>query len=73
VNLSVFADDFVSSGWSPSAHAAAGVDLQLHRRLFATVEGRYVWASAALGNDFLDFEPIDLSGFRTSVGINFRF
>lgn len=73
VDLSVFSDSFDSSGWSPSAHGVAGVDLQLHRRLFATVEARYVRSSATLENDFIDFEPIDLSGLRTSAGINFRF
>lgn len=73
VDLAVFSDSFDSRGWSPSAHAVAGVDLQLYRRLFATVEARYVRASATLGQDFIDFEPIDLSGLRTSAGINFRF
>jgi hypothetical protein len=73
VDLSVFSDSFDSRGWSPSVHAVAGVDLQLYRRLFATVETRYVRSSAALGQDFVDFEPIDLSGLRTSAGINFRF
>jgi len=73
VDLSVFSDSFDSRGWSPSAHGVAGIDLQLHRRLFATVEARYVRSSATLGTDFIDFEPIDLSGLRTSAGINFRF
>lgn len=73
VDLAVFSDSFDSRGWSPSAHAVAGVDLQLHRRLFAIIEARYVRASATLGQDFVDFEPIDLSGLRTSAGINFRF
>ena len=73
VDLSVFPDFFQSTGWSPEAHGFAGVDLQIHRRLFATFEGRYVWSSATLGRDFVDFEPIDLAGFRTSVGISFAF
>jgi hypothetical protein len=41
--------------------------------LFAAVEGRYVWSSATLGSDFVDFDPIDLAGFRTSVGITVVF
>jgi opacity protein-like surface antigen len=73
VDLSVFQDSFTSSGWSPAALGYAGVDLQLYRRLFAAIEGRYVWSSATLGRDFVDFDPIDLAGFRTSVGISVLF
>jgi hypothetical protein len=73
VDLSVFSDSFRSAGWAPSAHAFGGVDVQIHRRLFLTVEGRYVWANATLGNDFVDFDPIDLAGFRVATGVNFVF
>lgn len=73
VDLSVFPDFFRSAGWSPTAHGYAGLDVQLYRRLFATVEGRYVWSSATLGTDFVDFEPIDLAGFRTSAGFSVAF
>ncbi len=70
---SVFADVFRSRGWAPSAHAFVGVDVQLYRSLYATVEGRYTKSSATLGPDFIDFDPIDLSGFRLSTGINVVF
>lgn len=73
VDLSVFKDYFSSSGYTPSAHVFGGTDLQLYRILFLTVEGRYVWANAKLGKDFVDFDPIDLAGFRLSTGIQLLF
>ena len=69
-DLSVFPDVFQSKGWAPSAHAFGGVDIKLYRALFATMEGRYWYAHAKLGSDFVGFDPIDLSGFRISAGIN---
>jgi hypothetical protein len=72
-DLGVFTTSFESSGVSPTAHAFAGADVQVYKRLFFTVEGRYVWASGTLDRDFVGFAPIDLSGFRTSAGINVVF
>jgi hypothetical protein len=73
VDLQVFNDNFRSAGWAPSAHGFGGLDVRFHRRLFLTVEGRYVWANATLGDDFVDFDPIDLAGFRIATGVNFVF
>jgi hypothetical protein len=73
VDLSVFPDAFQSTGWAPSAHAFGGVDVRLFRALYASVEGRYTKAQAKLGRDFIDFDPIDLSGFRLAAGINVLF
>jgi hypothetical protein len=73
VDLSVFPDVFQSKGWAPSAHAFGGVDLQIYRRLFAQLEGRYTWAHGALSPDFIDFDPIDLAGFRTTAGVSILF
>lgn len=70
VDSSVFTDNFRSAGWTPSVHAFGGADIHLYKRLFVTVEGRYLWASATLGRDFVDFDPIDLAGFRMSAGVN---
>jgi hypothetical protein len=72
-DLSVFADDFVSRGWTPSAHVFAGGDLRVYRRLYLALEGRYTWAAADLDNTFIEFDPIDLAGFRLGAGINFVF
>jgi hypothetical protein len=46
------------------------VDVKLYRALYGTVEGRYMYAHGKLNSDFIDFDPIDLSGFRVSAGIN---
>jgi hypothetical protein len=71
VDFSVFTDVFESKGWTPSAHVFGGVDVRVLRRAYATFDARYTWASGDLGPDWIDFEPIDLSGFRVSAGINF--
>ena len=73
LDLSVFSDTFQSNGWAPSAHVFAGVDVKLARRVFLTGEGRYLWSQAELGPDFSSFQPIDLTGFKLTVGINYLF
>jgi hypothetical protein len=72
-DLDVFADMFESSGASLSGHLLGGIDIQIYKRLFLTTEGRYVWAQGELNNEFVGFEPLDLSGFRLSAGINVLF
>ena len=47
--------------------------VRVARRLFVTLEGRYLWATATLQRQFENFDPIDLAGFRTSAGINVLF
>lgn len=73
LDLSVFDDVFQSRGWSPSAHVFGGADIHVFRALYATVEGRYTKAAGTLSADFIDFDPIDLSGFRVSAGLNLLF
>jgi hypothetical protein len=73
VDHSVFPDVFRAKGWAPSMHAFGGVDVQIYRALYGTVEGRYTKAAGKLGRDFIDFDPIDLSGFRVSAGVNLLF
>ena len=72
-DLRVFPDYFSSSGFSPSAHVFGGTDIKLYRALYLSVEGRYLWAKGELGSDFVDFEPIDLAGFRLATGIHILF
>jgi hypothetical protein len=71
--MPVFPDVFKAQGWTPSAQVFGGVDLKMYRRLFLTMDGRYVWAAGELGRDFENFDPIDLAGFRFGAGINFLF
>ena len=69
----MFPDVFRSKGWAPTVHGFAGVDLHVYRALYATIEGRYTKSSARLSPDFVDFDPIDLSGFKLAAGINLVF
>ena len=71
--LGVFSDTFTADGWTPSAHVLGGVDVRVYRRLYLTLDGRYIWAAGDLGNDFENFDPIDLAGFRFGAGINVVF
>jgi hypothetical protein len=73
VDNAVFFDSFTAEGWTPTMYAFAGVDVQIHRGLYASVQGRYTRAAGKLSRDFVDFDPIDLSGFRLSGGINLLF
>jgi opacity protein-like surface antigen len=72
-NDHIFTDVFSSSAWAPSVHAFGGVDIQLHRHLFMSLEGRYMWASAPLEQKFIGFDPIDLAGFRLGGGVHVVF
>jgi hypothetical protein len=71
--LAVFNDEFTSSGVSPTAHAHGGLEISLAPMVALTVDGRYTWARAELGDDFARFHRIDLSGFATTAGISIRF
>jgi hypothetical protein len=72
-DLSIFFDEFQSEGWGTIAHIFGGVEFKLIPRLFFTFEMRYSWADAELSGSFVGFEPIDLSGLRTSFGIEVLF
>jgi len=69
----IFADTFRSEGWAPIAQAFGGADVMVFKRVMLSLEGRYTWKRADLSADFLDFEPIDLGGFRFGAGIHFAF
>jgi hypothetical protein len=73
VDLSVFTDVLHSDGWAPEAHAGGGVDVRVLRRVFATFDARYRWAAAGLSRQWVNFDPVDLSGLRLSAGINVPF
>ncbi len=71
--FTIFTDSFISEGWAPSAHAFGGADIQVWKRLYLSLEGRFTWVHADLGQDFIDFEPMDLGGFRFGAGLSFVF
>jgi hypothetical protein len=71
--FTIFTDTFRSQGWAPAAHAFGGADIQVYKRLYLSLEGRFTWVHAELDQDFIDFEPMDLGGFRFGAGVNFVF
>ena len=73
VDLSIFTDRLESRGWTASGHVFAGASIGMTRKLFVTVEARYVWANTPLSQDFVGFDNIDLNGFETTGGIEFVF
>lgn len=73
VDKHIFTDTFRSEGWAPVFQAFAGTDIQMYKQLLLTLEGRYSWSHADLSNDFIDFDPIDLGGFRFGAGIRLGF
>ena len=70
----VFNTTLESTGWTPTARGAAGVEYSLGPWLALTGEGRYVWARAKLDpSAFEGYDKIDLNGFTGTVGIRVRF
>ena len=69
----IFASTLTSGGWAPMAQAFAGVDVRVLKRVYVTLDGRYQWSNATLGNDWIDFEPIDLNGFKLAAGASVIF
>ena len=71
-DFGVFPDTFRSDGLAPTGHLFGGADVQLYKRLSLSVEGRYVWASGTLDEDYVGFEPIDLVGVPLLGGFQRR-
>lgn len=71
--LPIFTALLQSDGWTTNTHVFGGVDIKMTRRLLLSAEIRYLWADTAMSLDFVDFEPIDLSGLRISGGIQLLF
>ena len=69
----IFPDVGRSQGDAWIAHVLAGVEYSLSPAFFITGEGRYSWAEAQMDQDYYRFDPIDLSGFRATVGLAVRF
>ncbi len=69
----VYSDRYESSGRTATVHLFGGADWTISPRLALTAEGRYSWAKAPMGQDFVGFEDLKLSGFQASAGISLRF
>jgi hypothetical protein len=73
LDSSIFPETFSSTGWGRGGHVFGGADILAWRNVYLTAQGRYVWAHAKLGPDFVDFDGIDLSGFRLESGVTLVF
>jgi hypothetical protein len=71
-DLSVFFDDFESSGNALTTHLIAGSDVWLSSKAGVNLEARYTRGSAPLTGDFQNWNDLDLSGFQVSAGFTFR-
>ena len=69
----VFNATLLSTGWAPTARAAAGAEITVSPRLAITGEAGYLWAVGRPGRDYSGFDRIDLSGFSTTAGLAVRF
>lgn len=69
----VFASTFRSAGWAPVAQAFGGVDVRVLKRVYVSLDARYQWSNATLERTWVDFEPIDLAGFKLAAGATFLF
>ena len=73
-SITIFADTFRSDGWSPSADVfGGGIDVKVWKRMYVSGEARYLWSSATPDRDFIDFDPIDLAGFKLTAGVHYMF
>jgi opacity protein-like surface antigen len=73
VDRSVFPAFFKSQGWAPSYYAGGGADVRVLRRMLVSADFRYRRASANLNSTWVDFDPLDLSGARVTVGTSWQF
>lgn len=71
--LDIFEDRLEVDGSGFTQYAVAGVDVTLSSYFLLRMEYRHLWGSADVGSGaFEDFNDIDLSGSRATLGIGFR-
>ena len=71
-DLSIFSDDWESSGYATTGHLFAGVDHWFTPRAGLNIEGRYMFGSAKPDDDFLGWHSVDLSGLQLGIGLALR-
>jgi len=50
-----------------------GVDVNIARHIYLTLDLRYSWAKPELNRDYVGFDPLDLSGIRATAGLQWHF
>lgn len=71
-DMSVFPDDYESSGNGTTVHALAGADVWVTGKIAINIDARYTRGSAPLDEDFLEWEKLDVSGLQAGVGLTLR-
>ncbi|NLD35667.1 MAG: outer membrane beta-barrel protein [Desulfatiglans sp.] len=54
-------------------YLGCGVDYNIYKSLYLTLDFRYSWADDTMSGDFTGFDPIDLDGIRFTTGIQWHF
>ena len=73
VDLSIFTNDFRTSGWAWSGHVFGGGSIAVRKQMFLTLEARQAWARTRPSDYFVGFDTIELSGLRITGGLEFVF
>jgi hypothetical protein len=64
-----FTDDLASSGRGVTSYALLGVEAPVARGIMVRSDVRRLFGSAATNGDFGEFDGLDLSGTRFSMGV----
>ena len=71
--LDIFSATLDSSGETFTGYLGCGVDINIYRSTYINLDFRYSWADDDLDSDFVDFDPIELGGYRLTTGIQWLF
>lgn len=71
--FAVFPDYFFATGTTLTSEVLAGTHLGITRWLQVSLEGRYRFGTDDLSDDFVGFDPIDLSGASGLVALRLVF
>ena len=72
-DLPIYTDEVESNGWTPVGYLGGGVDINVHTHTYVTFDLRYTWARPELDLSFARYDPVELSGLRASVGLQWHF
>ncbi len=71
--LDIFSASLDSSGSVPTLYLGCGVDVNIYKSAYLNLDFKYSWAEDDMDQDFVGFDPIDLSGIRLTAGIQWFF
>jgi len=71
--LEIFYAKLRSTGWTPTAYLGGGLDINVFKHTYLTLDLRYSWAKPDLGRDYVGFDKLDLAGLRVTAGFQWHF